>query len=632
MACCKAAFFGLMAVLISNARGGTDKDCGSESPQPKERALVDISLIALLIGVCYWLVWPVGEYAILDDWAFNKSLSFLNERGELRILHWNPMSLIGHLLWGWLFTKLFGVSFTVTKFSVVVLHVLELFVVARWLRWCNVPSGGVWLAVLALMFHPLHFLHCYTYDTDIPAITWQVLGLWCLARGLVLQPNRSGLLLLGSSLLGWSAWTRQHGLTAWLAVATYLLVWERRLLFRREGLCILVPGAALIAGFMGWYRFVHGPTDVFEVSMQQVRDFASHPPWTSLPEIGLTYAVYLGSFVAPLALSLPMSAWLTLKRRSVIWGLFALWLLANLATYFYFARNLLFPYMRTVVTPYGLFSPNLYLLGSKSVIWGQPIACIITVASVMGFIALLQRLTDAEWRACEEPRWVTIRLGTAWLVWQLAYIAGTTPLLFDRHLLILAPSSVLLFVVLMPSQTHWDWVIGAAMILLLAHYSLASTHDVHAESRLAFRAGNDLMAEGVSPAKINGGYAFDGWHLYESHSGPVPVRPLPPWWGYRLWDYVDSPASTAEDFLNSPESAWWSGPVRPPEDVVDYVISLSSPETIGLQGIGTLSGGVHGAGLLDKPPKFREVRRYPFVSGWRGRTKFVYVLQRITDD
>lgn len=621
-----------MAVLISNARGGTDKDCGSESPQPKERALVDISLIALLIGVCYWLVWPVGEYAILDDWAFNKSLSFLNERGELRILHWNPMSLIGHLLWGWLFTKLFGVSFTVTKFSVVVLHVLELFVVARWLRWCNVPSGGVWLAVLALMFHPLHFLHCYTYDTDIPAITWQVLGLWCLARGLVLQPNRSGLLLLGSSLLGWSAWTRQHGLTAWLAVATYLLVWERRLLFRREGLCILVPGAALIAGFMGWYRSVHGPTDVFEVSMQQVRDFASHPPWTSLPEIGLTYAVYLGSFVAPLALSLPMSAWLTLKRRSVIWGLFALWLLANLATYFYFARNLLFPYMRTVVTPYGLFSPNLYLLGSKSVIWGQPIACIITVASVMGFIALLQRLTDAEWRACEEPRWVTIRLGTAWLVWQLAYIAGTTPLLFDRHLLILAPSSVLLFVVLMPSQTHWDWVIGAAMILLLAHYSLASTHDVHAESRLAFRAGNDLMAEGVSPAKINGGYAFDGWHLYESHSGPVPVRPLPPWWGYRLWDYVDSPASTAEDFLNSPESAWWSGPVRPPEDVVDYVISLSSPETIGLQGIGTLSGGVHGAGLLDKPPKFREVRRYPFVSGWRGRTKFVYVLQRITDD
>ena len=43
--------------------------------------------------------------------------------------------------------------------------------------------------------------------------------------------------------------------------------------------------------------------------MQQTWDFASHPPWSSLPEIGLTYAVYLGSFVAALGVSLPMSAW-----------------------------------------------------------------------------------------------------------------------------------------------------------------------------------------------------------------------------------------------------------------------------------------------------------------------------------
>ena len=94
----------------------------------------DLAVIAAFVGICYWLVWPVGEYAILDDWAFNKSLSILNERGELRILHWNPMSLAGHLLWGWLFCKLFGVSFTITKLSVVVLHVVEL------LAWFK--SGG----------------------------------------------------------------------------------------------------------------------------------------------------------------------------------------------------------------------------------------------------------------------------------------------------------------------------------------------------------------------------------------------------------------------------------------------------------------------------------------------------------
>ena len=210
----------------------------------------------------------------------------------------------------------------------------------------------------------------------------------------------------------------------------------------------------------------------------------------------------------------------------------ALWLLANLIVYFYFERNLLFPYMRNVLTPFGSFAPNTYLLGSKSVLWGQPIAWVINAASVLGFIALLQRLSDAEWRSCERHRWVTIRLGAVWLVWQLAYIAGTTPLLFDRHLLILAPSSVLLFVMLSPTQTRWNSAACAAVILPLSYYSLASSHDVHAESRLAFQAGRDLIVQGVSPAKINGGYAFDGWHLYETHSGPVPVRPLPAWWGY----------------------------------------------------------------------------------------------------
>jgi hypothetical protein len=635
LGCGEAAFFGLVAVVNSSEYSGSAaNESGVEPPRSKGRGIfADLLVIGLLIGVCYWLVWPVGEYAILDDWAFNKSLSFLNERSELRILHWNPMSLVGHVLWGWLFTKLFGASFTVTKLSVVVLHVLEMFVVARWLRWCGVPSRGVWLAVLALMFHPLHFLHCYTFDTDIPAITWQVLGLWCIARGFASKtlPHPGPLprsvgdsansrhdlrwLLLGSALLGWSSWTRQHGLVAWLAVATYLVLFERRQLLHRAGWCALLPGAALLAGFMGWYQFLHGPTDVFEVSMQQTREFARNPPWSSLPEIGLTYAVYLGSFVAVLAVALPMSEWRRVGRRGATLGLIALWLLANLILYFYFERNLLFPYLRNVLTPFGLFAPNTYLLGSQPVRWGQPLAWIITVLSVLGVVALLQRLSDAEWQPRERPRWVTIRLIALWLVWQLAYIAGTTPLLFDRHLLILAPSSVLLFVVLTPSQTRWEWVPFAAVMLPLSYYSLASSHDIHAESRLAFQAGRDLIADEVPPARINGGYAFDGWHLYETHPGPVPVRPLPPWWGYRIWPHLNSLGPTSNAILNSPETAWWSGPVRPPGEV-EYVISVSLPESV----------------REGERPTFHEVRRYPFVSGWRGRTKFVYVLRRTASE
>ena len=123
--------------------------------------------------------------------------------------------------------------------------------------------------------------------------------------------------------------------------------------------------------------------------------------------------------------------------------------------------------------------------------------------------------------------------------------------------------------------------------------------------------------------------AFDGWHLYEIRRGTIPVRRLPPWWGYHIWDDLDSFNPQSDWLLNYPEAAWWAGPVRPATKV-NYVISLSSPK-IGLEGIGELSGGVHGGGQQGDRPKFHEIRRYPFVSGWRGRTKFVYVLQRTAD-
>ena len=147
---------------------------------------------------------------------------------------------------------------------------------------------------------------------------------------------------------------------------------------------------------------------------------------------------------------------------------------------------------------------------------------------------------------------------------------------------------------------------------------------------VAFQPGRDWIADAVSPQKINGDYAFDGWHLCETHPGPVTVRPLRPWWDYRIWDHLNFLESTADAILNSPEAAWWSGPVRPPGEV-DYVVSVSSPK-FGLQGIGRLSGGVHGGAPPDNNQRFHEIRRYPFVSGWRGRIKFVYVLQRISSD
>ena len=51
-------------------------------------------------------------------------------------------------------------------------------------------------------------------------------------------------------------------------------------------------------------------------------------------------------------------------------------------------------------------------------------------------------------------------------------------------------------------------------IVLLALYGIAGAHDLHAISRTAFRAGEDLRARGVDPQNIDAGFAFDGWHMF----------------------------------------------------------------------------------------------------------------------
>lgn len=565
-----------------------------------------------LVGVCYWLVWPVGPYAILDDWAFNVSLRNFHERGVLRVLDWNPMSLVGHLLWGELFVRLFGMSFTVTKLSVVAMHAIECVVLMRWLRWCGVGTAGAVMALLALMFHPLHFQMCYSYDTDITALVTQFAGMALIARGLSAEPALFRSLLAGSLMIGWSFCTRQHGATALLAVGSYLVLWDRRRLFGATGIVALAPAAVMMGTFWAWYQFVHLPTATFTASSQRMLAFFQQPPWADLPMIVLTYAVYLGSFVMAAAVALPLSTWRSMAPPAKwIAGSFAAGLLALIFT-LYVRDNVLFPYLWNTVTPYGLYGIDEYLLGSRPVLWGEPLAWVITLVCTAGIVAFGASLLNAATAQYAGPRQLSIRLVGLWLAWQCVYVAATTLVLFDRHLIILAPTSLLLMFLLNGGPTRWGRLRFALILLPIAFYSVAGTHDVHSESRLAFAAGEELIASGVKPWKINGGYAFDSWQLYEkSLRNFRRTREIPKWWESRPWNRLPADGDAAATRVNTPSSSWWFRTLRV-VDPCDYVISLSLPDGPG----------------AERPVHFHEMKRYPYTSAWTGGTKFVYVLER----
>ena len=130
------------------------------------------ALVVLIWGILIVLVDPRGAFMVNDDWSFVRSLEALRQ-GRLIATGWGPEgapggpSLIVHLLWGWLFSFLFGSSMTSLRASVLTMGALasmSLFVLLRSLK------TPVWLALLStltLILNPLFLSQSFSFMTDV---------------------------------------------------------------------------------------------------------------------------------------------------------------------------------------------------------------------------------------------------------------------------------------------------------------------------------------------------------------------------------------------------------------------------------------------------------------------------------
>lgn len=188
---------------------------------------------------------------------------------------------------------------------------------------------------------------------------------------------------------------------------------------------------------------------------------------------------------------------------------------------------------------------------------------------------------------------------------QLAHLLVTSRFFFDRHLLILCPTAVVLFCALLDDRVAPKRAASAALLLAFALYGIAGTHDLHSVSRTAFQAGTALIEDGVGADRIDGGYAFDGWHVYERQAPNAPRR------------------ARGDD-------AWW---VRFffPSIRTDYVVSLS-PALDQSRLAPYLTGPDRALFLRPSLERYRVYRTYPYRSYWPPATKSVYVLVDRSDD
>ncbi len=559
------------------------------------------------IGLAGLAVWPVGDYAIDDDWAYTRSLQILYETGRFVILDWNPMTLVTHLAWGWLFTQAAGFGFTVAKLSTVALLWLECMVLAALLRDVGARTSTIAAALLTLILGPLHLFQSFLYATDIPALAWSSAALLGYARALGRpEETRHGTLLL-ASLLAALAWGVRHSAVLVVpGVALYLALYDRGKLRSARILieAFLAPALA-IALFFAWLYGFHGPTEAWREASAEILPSLREWGPVEVGRMAVFLLLYLALFLLPLLFAAPRPRLSRPLSRPARVGVAASAALVALFTYVTWVDGTRFPFLRNKLTRFGFLSPNEVLLGDREALLGPGTALLLGGVLCLGAVLFLlhwAQRPDPEPRAAVAPR--VARLLGCVLAVQLAYCAATASILFDRHLLLFAPAAIALFVAKLGPGARLAPIPFALVLAPLALQAVAGTRDLHAASRAAFAAGEALLAEGVDAGLVDAGYAFDGWHMYERSRREMREQGRPP--RFRRHD------------------PWYVQMVAP-RILTLYKVSLS-PRLERGRWAGAVSPEARFFAFRPRLEGHRVLRTIPWQGWWPPRDRAVYVL------
>ena len=511
---------------------------------PKDAAK-DMLLLAAIWVASLFVVNPVGDFPLNDDWSFGLAVKRLLQTGDFRPTGWASMPLITQTLWGSLFCLPAGFSFNALRLSTLFLSLCSILGVYLLVRQVHPSRLLAAFTALTLGFNPIYYVLSNTFMTDVPFTSFLLAAAWFFSRNL-----RGGTdfdLLCGLACALAATLCRQLGLAVPMAFAACLL-WSRGGAARwviRAILPLAVCLGALLA-LQHWLQ-VTGRLPALYSLRNQILFSELRSPSRLVPSLVKhvgTALLYLGWFSLPvMVLVLPVAAVVRRNRRafivagcaggSFVFGSVIVLALTNgpLRT----AGNLVMAQgfgPLTLRDVYMLNLPHLPTLGKA--FW-----LALTAASVLGGALLVGAAAGAAisgWPFLKPTR-IRIRADQAAGIFFLL-CAGIYlfPILviggWDRYYIPALP--FLLAGIAAVSAGSWrgrsQARLALALLLLgsLSLYAVFGTRDYLAWNRVRWTALNDLLAGGkVTAADVDGGFEFNGWYLYDA---AYKEKPGKSWW------------------------------------------------------------------------------------------------------
>lgn len=481
------------------------------------------TICASLPILLYFVALPRAEIGINDDWSYIKTASVLAQTGRLTYNEWGKPMLGWQAYFGALLIKLFGFSFTVVRFSSVIVAMATAFLLQRIFVRSGLNSWNATLATLTVVLSPLCLPLDYTFMNDIPGLFAILLCLYMCLRAVIAENDDSSKFwIVGAALSNVLAGTARQ--IAWLGVL--VMVPSTLWLIRRKrraliwGSLSFIAGACAVAAVTRW--LARQPNLLPESAFPGRIDLSS---LRFLFGIVLDSAGFLALLLLPELLMFAKSLRPWNRRKAAVFGIgmvcFALPEIASITK----GGKLIWlaPFLSDYMTDTSFQKLN--ALAARYAHLSASTDCFQILLTLSVALAVLSVITCGLNHEPQHP--LSERRITPSISWQglgiilgpftLAYICLLASLglqfeFFDRFLFPLLV--ILALVVTRLYQERVDTKLPFACLILIALWGIfntLATHDEFALYRGYASAIRVIRSTGAPATSILGPWEYDGW-------------------------------------------------------------------------------------------------------------------------
>ena len=512
----------------------------------------NIAVITFIWAIAVVLVNPIGDFPLNDDWAYAQSVKSLLETGNFQLPGWAVANLLPQALWGALFCLPFGFSFTALRLSTLVLGWLGVVVTYLLIKEVCLHQRLALIAALLVALNPLYFSLSNTFMTDVPHYALTISSLYFFIIGI--RKESLSIVIIAAFTAIISFLIRQVTVAFFAGYAlTYIISNKAKV---RAIITAIILFFLLPVGIQKFFSYVFWPKNFgnYGAKEQQVISqltYINTEAIVNYAYFALCTLLYLGLFILPLAMvSLIIKLKTATSRSNKNWLLFFLLFITIAISIWLISNNEIMPIKGNILIDWGLGPLTLrstILSSSPAPEYLEVFWFIVTIFAAIGagLLLLFVALSIVEFlfnRAANNDRKSIMLLNNSTaLVYFLPLGLGY---FFDRYLLLLLPLSIIMVLTSIVKVNGFKLnveidIFALLSIALIGIFTICITHDYLSWNRIRWQALNDLTQQEIAPNRIDGGFEFNGWYLYDPNYPVYDARAANfAWWWVERDDYI----------------------------------------------------------------------------------------------